>query len=767
MQPKPRYRRGDRIGGRYQVYQALMGGMGEVYLCLDLEQSYPLALKTFQSHYLINQKLREAFNVEVATWIALEKHSNIVRCFYMDIIDNQPFMILEWVASGERRGADLRNQFRRDGMGVRLAMDFAIDICRGLMHAGKKQPGIVHRDLKPENILIAQGPLAKITDFGLAKIVQGANLNTPELKSDLRGRQHLSNMGGTPAYMAPEQWVGEELDARTDIYAVGCILYEMLTGRLPFKPAADGFRHLHLKASVPNLTEHAAQFKDLDHIVATCMAKRKNERFATVDELLQELMAIYQRRFNEMPRPTETAEEFLVSDLVNRGNTYDILQDYDKALADFTRAIELDPANAVTYSNRGRTYSNIQRHEEALADYTHAIELDPTFELAYHNRGLTYTDLKRHEEALASFNQAIKLSPTMVASYLSRGAVYQDLQRSDEALADYNRAIELDPKYAWAYFNRADLHSDAGHYEEALADYTRAIGLDPTDAESHINRGSVYERLRRYEEALSDLNYAIELAPNNAIAYSNRGFVWEMLGCLAEALNDHNHAVQLATSDARCYISRGLAYQKVLRHDEALADFARAIELDPLFAKAYSARGALYAELQIYDKALPDLNRAIQLNPVDARAYANRAAILTEAQFYDQALEDYSRVLQIEPTFPRAYTHRAVIYEKAGRYAEALADHNRAIELDSTDAVAYFCRGRTLEKLQRYIEAIVDCVRATEIDPGYADAHVGIGVLLVNVGNPAQALRYFETAAELGSPLGQAYAAQVKRMLGR
>lgn len=81
MQTQPRYKKGDKIGGRYLVHQALMGGMGEVYLCLDLEQNYPFALKTFQSRYLTNPKLREAFNREVATWVALEKHPNIVRCF--------------------------------------------------------------------------------------------------------------------------------------------------------------------------------------------------------------------------------------------------------------------------------------------------------------------------------------------------------------------------------------------------------------------------------------------------------------------------------------------------------------------------------------------------------------------------------------------------------------------------------------------------------------------------------------------------------------
>ena len=236
MMPQPRYQPGDKIGGRYQVHQALMGGMGEVYLCLDLEQIYPVALKTFQQRYLGDpQRLRRAFEKEVATWVALEKHPNIVRCFYMDILDNQPLMVLEWIAGEEGKGTDLRGWLRHGPLDLRTVLDFTIDICRGLVHAQEKQPGLVHRDLKPENILIAQGGLAKVTDFGLAQIIQQTELELDAATTgeEVDGRQSIvgrKGIAGTPAYMAPEQWRGEPLDERADIYALGCILYEMLSG---------------------------------------------------------------------------------------------------------------------------------------------------------------------------------------------------------------------------------------------------------------------------------------------------------------------------------------------------------------------------------------------------------------------------------------------------------------------------------------------------------------------------------------------------------
>ena len=173
MKPQPRYHPGDRIGGRYQVHKALMGGMGEVYLCLDLNTNHPYALKTFQQHHLTNSMaLQRSFETEVATWVALGKHPNIVRCYHMNILDNQPFMVLEWVVSQEKQGADLRSWLKHGPLDLKFALEIAIDICHGLIYAQATQPGLVHRDLKPENILMTQSGVAKITDFGLAQIMK-------------------------------------------------------------------------------------------------------------------------------------------------------------------------------------------------------------------------------------------------------------------------------------------------------------------------------------------------------------------------------------------------------------------------------------------------------------------------------------------------------------------------------------------------------------------------------------------------------------------
>ncbi|MBZ0278352.1 MAG: serine/threonine protein kinase, partial [Anaerolineae bacterium] len=298
-QRQPRYKKGDRIGGRFLVHQALMGGMGEVYLCLDEQDFVPLALKTFQGSDL---RMRKIFEKEVANWIALEKHPNIVRCFWMENYDNIPFMVLEWVAGDESRGTDLRSWLRRGPLGLPPALRFTIDIIRGLQHANQKSPGIVHRDLKPDNVLVNQSKQAKITDFGLATIVQQGNLaleTEADGASSLGQSRRIGNIVGTPPYMPPEQWRGEtDLDFRTDIYAVGCILYELLTGRWLYTGhTISELRAQHLEALLPGL--EGAGTAAVKRILEGCLAKRKEGRYERLEMLLDDLKRVYDAHSNE------------------------------------------------------------------------------------------------------------------------------------------------------------------------------------------------------------------------------------------------------------------------------------------------------------------------------------------------------------------------------------------------------------------------------------------------------------------------------------
>ena len=559
------YRPGERIANRFLVHAVRRGGMGEVYLCLDEQTKLPLALKTIKTEHGSSPAARALFEQEVGTWVSLGRHANIVRCYHLERLDNRDFMVLEWISGEPDRGVGLDEWLARRGKPeLRTALDFAVDIARGLAFAQERVPGLVHRDLKPANVLVAQGPVAKVTDFGLARLADAdmggtdevgeraaVGLDsptpastrwwqrlwsrraqpTPALDSPMPvASVHQTRVAGTPPYMAPEQWLGQRLDARTDIYAFGCILHELLTGLRPYEAATlERLRALHLEAPVPQARELREVPVAVGSIVERCLQKDPQARYPTLAALLDDLDGAYRKLFPQGPRPAPVPEELTAGDYNNRGLTYNTLKRYDEAIADYARAIELDPTDAKAFNNRGNAHKSLRRYDEALADFNQAIEFAPTFATIFNNRGNTYDALQRYEMALADYTRAIELDPTLAIAFNNRGNTYGTLQRHEEALADCTRAIKLDPTLAIAFHNRGHTYATLQRYDEALADYDRAIDLDPTEAKAFTNRSNTYHTLQRYDEALADCNHAIELDPSYATAFNNRGLTYHTL----------------------------------------------------------------------------------------------------------------------------------------------------------------------------------------------------------------------------------------------
>jgi len=531
---QPRYSKGQRIANRYLVHQALSGGMGEVYLCLDEEENYPYALKTFQGG---EPSLHDLFKHEVAHWVALEKHPNIVRCFYMKTLDKLPFMMLEWVAGEEGKGTDLRSWLRHGALDLTLALRFSIDIVRGLHHAQVKSPGIVHRDLKPGNVLVNQSWQAKITDFGLATVMQATKpeTNAAGAERDVGQSMHIGNIVGTPEYMSPEQWRGEpDIDFRADMYAFGCILYELLTGsRLYDGHTVSALRRQHLSAPIPSL--NGVFPPGIKHILEGCLAKDQRDRFAQLDDLLEALRQVYEGHSGD--RLAEVSgEAFSAIDYVDRCGTFANLGQHERALEDCDIALRLDPTLSEAYYNRGVSYAALGQHERALTEYDAALRLDPTLAKAYSNRGVSYHNLEQFKRASADYDAAIRLDSTLAQAYLNRGNSYVALEQYERALEDYDAALRLDPTYTKAYYNRGTSYTALGQHQQAIADYDAAIRLDPNFAIAYYNRGTSYTALGQHQQAIADYDDAIRLDPTFAQAYFNKGVTLANNGGLREAL---------------------------------------------------------------------------------------------------------------------------------------------------------------------------------------------------------------------------------------
>jgi len=682
MITKPRYHPGDRIGGRYQVHKALMGGMGEVYLCLDHVTNLPFALKTFPRHYLTDLNMRRIFEAEVLTWVALEDHPNIVRCFTMNFIDNQPFMFLEWIAGEDGKDACLRSQLRLGALDLQPALEFIIDICRGLIHAQEKQPGLIHRDLKPENILISQGRLAKVTDFGLAKVIQVVRETTGlETFAAADSLINETKISGTPPYMAPEQWCNGPLDIRTDIYAVGCILYELLTGQQPYQPLSLKISEQHCFASIPQLPLSQASALDLNEILQCSMAKRKEDRFATAKDLLDALTLVYRKQFTTLPRTFPDKGEFNALDYGNRATAYMRLKRYPEALADFNTLLQLDPMLAKAYCDRGATYVQLERYAEAIADFNYAISLKQNDPLTYTNRGIAYDRMQHYAAAFADYSQAIQIDPKFVPVYLNRAITFLKLHRYDEALADLNPIIQSNPDFAAAHHQRAKTYSGLKQFEDALSDYDRAIKLDPTLPNIYLERGYIQGIQTNYTAAIEDFTAAIKMDPENAQAIQLLGFTFTSLGQNEQALHHYDRAIALDPTHAQTFFQRGRIFEQNERYEEALSDYTSAIKLHSDQPEYYHRRGDTYAKLEKYEDALTDFTSVLQLASPDTSTYISRGNCYTHLGNFQSALVDYQKAIHLEPNCGLAYFNIGVLLANQGQLREALPFLEKAVQL--------------------------------------------------------------------------------------
>ncbi|TRU27689.1 MAG: tetratricopeptide repeat protein [Microcystis aeruginosa Ma_MB_S_20031200_S102D] len=270
---------------------------------------------------------------------------------------------------------------------------------------------------------------------------------------------------------------------------------------------------------------------------------------------------------------------------------------------------------AETYFKQGEDYRNNNQSDKAIAAYTKAIEINPQYAEAYKNRGIVYLNLKDYDKAMADNNKAIEINPQYSNAYNNRGLVYRELKEYDKAMADYNKAIEINPQLFQAYANRGSFYYNLKEYEKAIADYNKVIEINPQYAEAYYKRGYVYYNLKEYDKAIKDYNKAIEINPQLFQAYYIRGSFYSDLKEYEKAIKDYNKVIEINPQLFQAYNNRGIVYDDLKEYDKAIKDYNKAIEINPQYADAYKNRGNVYYYLKEYDKAMADYNKAIEINP--------------------------------------------------------------------------------------------------------------------------------------------------------
>ena len=367
----------------------------------------------------------------------------------------------------------------------------------------------------------------------------------------------------------------------------------------------------------------------------------------------------------------------------------------EKALADSSRAVELEPRHASAWDIRGWAHGHLGQWTEAVAAFDKAIELDPTFRRAWSGRALARLELGRTAEALADFDKAVEVDPASARAWFNRGWAYNELGQPDKAVRDSTQAIKLDPTYAVAWHNRGLAHNKLAQPETALADFNKTVELDPAFAQAWFNRAVIYGKLNQPAKALADYDKAIELDPGFAEAWHNRGSIHTELKQLDKALADFTMAIGLDPKDADAWFNRGVTLRRLGRLDQAAADYSAAIALGPppdRLIEAYRVRAVAYDLLAKFELAGADYLAVVERVPKSDDAHAALAWFLAtcrDAKWRDpdRAVAFAKKAVELAP---KKGNHRQVLalaHYRARDWPAALAELNKSAELRKGDTV--------------------------------------------------------------------------------
>lgn len=433
----------------------------------------------------------------------------------------------------------------------------------------------------------------------------------------------------------------------------------------------------------------------------------------------------------------------------NRSATRMLRGDPDGAMADCTQALALNPRNAMAYANRGIIKFALGAVDSAMGDFNQAIEHDPKLALAYANRAGARYATGDPAGCIADANRALELDPKIAMAHVNRGVARGQQGDSDGAIADFTQAIALHPRYDDAFNNRGLVRQGNGDLDGALQDYDRAIALNPRAVQAHANRGAVHQTKGRLEAALADYDRALELFPNHVLARFNRSLIRQQRRDLAGALEDVEHYIRLVPQNPDAFNNRGFIRQTRGDLDGAIADYTKAIELRPNYPLAFRNRAEARQAKGDRAGAFVDRDRALQLEsplasrpatPPPAAAPARRAKPETTALIRSAsdkrsrrdlagARADLDKAVAGDPDYPDVYVIRAGVRMTQNDLAGALADTDKAITLRPTFAGAFIQRGMIRRQQSDYAAALADLNRAIALDPKLSGAFYNRGLV--------------------------------------
>ncbi len=689
----------------YRILEKLGGGgMGEVYRARDERLDRDVALKVLPAGTLADETARRRFRKEALTLSQLN-HPNIAVVHDFDTQEGVDFLAMEYVA-----GETLAQKLAAGPLPEKEVVGLAAQIAEALEEAHERD--IIHRDLKPGNVMVTPKGRVKVVDFGLAKLVkpvEGDALTAASLAETQAGA-----VMGTVPYMAPEQLQGQAVDARTDIYALGAVLYEMATGRRPFpeKQASQLIAAILSQPPQPPRELNGQISPGLEAIILKALEKDPARRHQSAKEVLADLgelsltgsVAVARRR--ALTRRGVLAAGFVVATVavlmaLNVGGLRDRL------------------LRTVGASVSRRT--PLQIHSIAVLPLEN-LSRDP--EQEYFADGMT--------EALIT-----NLAKIRALKVISRTSVMH-FKRTQKTIPEIAKELNVDAVVEGSV-------QRAGERVRITAQLIHAATDRHVWAESYERDSKDVLSLQNEVARAIAREIQITLSPDEQTRIS-------------EARSVNPEAYELYLKGRYHFYQRNLGPQEIRT---ARGYFEQALQKDPTYAAAYAGLADAYDTLawrgaipraEGLERAMAAATKALELDESLAEAHASLAAVKGDSLDWAGSEREMKRAIELNPNYAQAHSWYANTLTQQGRYDEAIAEARRAVQLDPLARPFTNTLIDALFVARRYDEVIALCGKLIQLDPQDAGAHYELASAYQFKGEHKRAIEPFKKWAALREP---------------